>query len=385
VTSQVSPWRVLAGLAISGFLLALPGGLLPLWGYHIDSNFGRAADYFAIIGAGMGLVWAFAPKIRSRWAAEKTLAGGCFAAALSLLTLAVAAPPAPFWLQAAGLALAGAAAGAIHMAIFECLAGFWERSPADIALTGGIFFGMGSALAAWLMAQAMDSESGPRVLAVAALFPGATGVWFGRMSLGLTTPAGPAEPPIRDLRTILAALFGLLLFVQFANEWAMAGWLPVFLIDRLGISPGAAVTMLAIYWLALTAGRVVVSRLLSVVRHGRILAFSAFFSLFGCFTLLASGTRAGMVVGILLTGAGFAAILPLAAERIATRFASYHAGYFNNLFTFAVLGGSLSPFMLGRMIDLTSLRAVPVSLMVGSIAVIALLLLIRLGRKVSGT
>jgi fucose permease len=44
--------------------------------------------------------------------------------------------------------------------------------------------------------------------------------------------------------------------VQFANEWSIAGWLPVYLIDRLGMSPTGALMLLAVYWMALTAGRI---------------------------------------------------------------------------------------------------------------------------------
>ena len=49
------------------------------------------------------------------------------------------------------------------------------------------------------------------------------------------------------------------------------------------------------------------------------------------------------MVGLLLTGAGFSAIYPLAAERIAGRFSYYHPGYFNGIFTFALMGGVLAP------------------------------------------
>ncbi len=85
------------------------------------------------------------------------------------------------------------------------------------------------------------------------------------------------------------------------------------------------------------------------MRHGRLLAFSAFCALFGCTALLAAGSRFGVVVGILLTGAGFSAIYPLVAERIASRFSYYHPGYFNGIFTFALMGGILAPFVLGHM------------------------------------
>jgi hypothetical protein len=44
---------VLRGFLISGFLLALPGGLLPLWGFHVRPDFGTAGNYFLALGAGM--------------------------------------------------------------------------------------------------------------------------------------------------------------------------------------------------------------------------------------------------------------------------------------------------------------------------------------------
>ena len=92
---------------------------------------------------------------------------------------------------------------------------------------------------------------------------------------------------------MIAIVFALLLFFQFGSEWAIAGWLPVFLIDRLGISPSFAVGLLAFYWLALTLGRVGVTRLLPLVPHPRLLAGSAFCALFGCVVLYAGANRFG--------------------------------------------------------------------------------------------
>ena len=52
-------------------------------------------------------------------------------------------------------------------------------------------------------------------------------------------------------------LFSLVLFFQFGNEWAIAGWLPLFLSQRLGMSPADSVLILALYWMALLVGRLV--------------------------------------------------------------------------------------------------------------------------------
>ena len=115
-----------------------------------------------------------------------------------------------------------------------------------------------------------------------------------------------------------------------------------------------------------------------------MLGFSAFFARFGCTLLLAAGSRFGVIVGLLLTGAGFSAIYPLAAESIASRFSYYHPGYFNGIFTFALMGGILSPFVLGHLAGGSGLGVLPLVTMAGSCAVFALVLVIWLGRKVSG-
>ena len=380
------PWRVLSGLIVSGFLVALPGGLLPVWGYHIRPEFGLPANYFLILGGGLTGGASLALKYGRKLTLERLLAGGCFGAAVALLLLSRAAPPAGFWYQATALLIAGLSAGAVNTAVFETIAPAYEANPARITLMGGIFFGIGSVLAAWLLAQSLDAASPIRLLALAAMLPAAAGVAFGRLRLVRPTfvPLALADSG-KDLRSVLAIIFALLLFFQFANEWSIAGWLPVFLIDKLGVSPGTAVMLLAMYWLALTAGRLVTARLLTVVRHGRLLAVSAFCALFGCTALLAADTRVGVIAGIFFIGAGFSAIYPLAAEGIASRFSYYHPGYFNGIFTFAMLGGILAPFAMGHIAAGSGLGVVPLAAMIGSCAVFVLVLLLWLGRKVSGS
>jgi fucose permease len=379
-------WRILSGLAISGFLLALPGGLLPLWGYHVDAEFGIAANYFAALGIGMTIGSAIAIRFRSRVAVERVVSGGCFAGALVLVMLALASPPAPVWYQSLTLLIAGAAAGVINTSVFESLAPAWQADRAGTTLRAGSFFGAGSVLAAYLLSQCLESPNPPGLLVIAAFVPAAAGFAYSRhpLSRSLVTPL-PVTAAVRDLRSILAILFALLLFFQFANEWSIAGWLPVFVIDRLGMSPSGAVSLLALYWISLTAGRAIAARLLPRVRHGRLLMLSAFSALFGCMALLGSATSFGVVLGILLTGGGFSAIYPLAAEQIATRFTYYHPGYFNGIFTFAMLGGILAPFVLGHAAAAWGLKIVPIAVMFGSCAVFALVSLIWLGRKVAGS
>lgn len=379
------PWQILCGLIVSGFLLALPGGLLPLWGYHIHPDFGVAGNYFLVVGIGVIAGGVLASRYGRKLPLERLLATGCLLAATSMLLLSVAAPPAQVWYQMAVLLVMGVTAGIMNTAVLEAMTPSYESNPATITLTGGIFFGGGSMLAALLLAQSFGEGGATRLFALAALVPAAGGFLLSRLHIERREVTEVSlKQSVHDLRSPLAIIFSLLLFFQFANEWSLAGWLPVFLIDRMGLSPATAVTLLAYYWLALMAGRFTVTKLLRRVRHGRLMTFSAFCALFGCTAMLAAGSRFGVVAGLLLTGAGFSAIYPLVAERIASRFTYYHPGYFNGIFTFALLGGILAPFMLGHIAADDGLKAIPLAVMLGSCAVFALVFLIWLGHKVSG-
>jgi FHS family glucose/mannose:H+ symporter-like MFS transporter len=380
------PWQILCGLVVSGFLLALPGGLLPLWGFHIHPDFGTAGNFFLMLGLGVVSGGALAQRLARKTPLRRLLAGGYFVAALALLLLAVAAPPAQTWYQWLALFAGGMAAGIMNTAVLEGVSPCYESNPATITLTAGIFFGAGSVLAALLLAQSFGDSGAERLLAVTAVIPAMAGVYAGFLHIDTVreVPEVSLTQSVEDLRSPLAILFALLLFFQFGNEWSIAGWLPVLLIDRLGLSPATAVTLLALYWGALMAGRIIAAKLLRVVRNGKLLWVSAFCALFGCTSLLVAGSRFGVVVGLLLTGVGFSAIYPLVAERIASRFSYYHPGYFNGIFTFALTGGILAPFALGHLAADTGLKVIPLAVMMGSCAVFGLVLLIWLGHKVSG-
>src|SRR5947209_2768032 len=108
--------------------MALPGGLLPLWGFHITPAFGTAANYFAVMGLGLAAGGGLALRYRRRLNTQKMLAVGCFAAAVSLVLVSLAAPPSGAWYQALSLLIAGAAAGVVITAVFESIGGAFEAN-----------------------------------------------------------------------------------------------------------------------------------------------------------------------------------------------------------------------------------------------------------------
>jgi fucose permease len=179
-------------------------------------------------------------------------------------------------------------------------------------------------------------------------------------------------------------LFALLLFFQFGNESSLAGWLPLLLIRRVGLSPTTALTILALYWLCLMLGRLGAVAILPKVRHGRLLIGSVLAAMFGCLILYFTDNTFGAGAAAVFLGGGYASIYPLVAEAIGRRFPYYHPGIFNGVFSLALLGGLLAPATLGYAADRLGVGVVIGIPLLGTCMVGALLLLIWLESKVTG-
>ena len=158
----------------------------------------------------------------------------------------------------------------------------------------------------------------------------------------------------------------------------------MFLIEELGISPKTSILLLALYWTALLVGRVVLFAILRRVGHGRLLLISASGAAFGCILLFFTNNLFGATMSVLMIGFGFAAIYPLVAERIGRRFTYYHPGLFNGIFSLALAGGMLAPGTLGLFADNYGIRVVAGLPLIGTLMVVALVLMIWLESKVTG-
>ena len=235
---------------MSGLLLAFLGAILPSWGHHLSSEYSTIAWYFVGMIAGtLGSVW-ISPPLLARKGIGWTLAFSCATASGALLYLAFVSPPFSAWWRVAGLALIGLAAGVLHTAIFHAISPMYRHDPAATINLAGILFGLGCLTVALLVSGAFYMYTAPALQTWIAVIPALFG-WFFVRSRFAAEPV-PHQPSPREflseLRSPGAVLFSLLLFFQFGNEWAIAGWLPLFLSQRLGISPATSLGMLALYW-----------------------------------------------------------------------------------------------------------------------------------------
>ncbi len=377
--------RALAGFFVSGVLLSFPGAILLSWEHHLSADYGVVGLYFIGLVAGLvASVWV-SPRMLESKGLGWTLSFACGIAGAAFVYLAFVSPPLGFWWRVAGMAIIGYAAGTLHTAIFHAVSPMYRHDPVATVNLAGILFGLGCFTEAMLISGTFYLYSAPAIQAWLAVIPALFG-WMYWKTPFAPQPV-PHQPPagavFAALRNTGAILLSLLLFFQLGNEWSIAGWLPLFVSQRLGVSPTAALWMLALYWLALLIGRVLAQWILPRVRHTRLLAASVLIAIFGCVILTATNNLFGVVTAILMLGASYAPIYPLVVERIGHRFPYYHPGFYNGLFSCALGAGLLSPALLGLVASLWGVHTVMTVPLIGSAVVFLVLMLIWLEARLS--
>lgn len=379
--------EALAGFFLSGFLLALLGAILPAWGYHRDPpDFVAVGNYFLSLAVGIVAAAGLARRIIERRGVAFLLVFSCALSCISLAYLALVPPPSSTWWRVGGLLALGIGAGMLNIALFHALSRRFQSDAAGTVNGGGIWYGTGCLAATLLVAGTFYAYTVPSILIFMAVVPALFGGLYLRRSYSVASeaPERTLREAIHDFHSLGAVLFALLLFFQFGNEWSIAGWLPIFLIRRLGISPKAALSTLALYWLFLLIGRLVALAILPRMRHGRLLMVSGASALFGCLLLFLTNNWFGATTAVLFLGAGYASIYPLVTEALGHRFSYFHPGFFNGIFSFALVGGLVAPATLGYAASEFGVGVVIGIPLLGTFLVMILLLLIWLESKVTG-
>jgi FHS family glucose/mannose:H+ symporter-like MFS transporter len=378
--------RSLSAFLVSGMLMAFLGAILPAWRYHLTANFKEVGYYFLNLSLGFLCSVAAAHFLLPRKGVKFVLILANAMACAGFLYLALASPPLPAMWRLMGVLWIGLSTGLLNAAVFHAISPLYQHDRAATVNLAGVMFGLGCLVTALFVAGTYYVYTVPSILILFAVVPG---LYAGVYAKAKFTPRPvfqqiPFSQLLRDFQNPGAILFSLLLFFQFGNEWSIAGWLPLFLIRRLGISPAVSLLMLALYWAALLIGRIVSQLLLKRMSHGLLLFGSVVSALLGAIVLASTNNQFGAVMGILFVGGGFASIYPLVVEKIGHRFPYYHPGFYNGIFSFAITGGFIAPWTLGYFAENWGIQAVMVLPLLGTCMVFVLVLLIMLEAKLSG-
>lgn len=368
----------LAGFFVAGLLLSFLGAILPAWGYHYTEQYIQVGNYFVAFNGGLFLSNRLAARLLVRAGIRTALISACVLSSVSMLWLAWFSPPYSALWRMLGLLFLGSGAGLLQSAIFQAIAPIYRHDRAATVNIAGIFFGLGCLATALLVAGTYYVYTVPSILIFFAVIPGFFGAAFGRTKYDapVIEPPGPAEL-LAGFRSPLAIQFGVLLLLQFANEWSVAGWLALFVTQRLGINPSTSLFYLALYWAALLVGRILAQRIISGAGHGRILLVGISSAVLGCTILSLTDNRFGIISGILFLGAGFAPVYPLIVEQIGDKFPYYDPVFYHGIFSLAFTGALLAPAALGYLAAWQGVRWIMLFPLAGS-SVVFFLLLIRM-------
>ncbi len=369
----------LAGLFLSGLLFAFLGAILPAWGYHYTEQYIQVGNYFVAFNGGLFLSNRLAERLLVRIGIRWCLIVSCSLACLAVLWLAWFSPPYSSIWRMLGLLYLGAAAGLQQAAIFQAIAPIYRHDRAATVNMAGIFFGLGCLTAALLVAGTYYVYTVQSILLFLAVIPAFFAFGYSRTSQYDSPVIKPPDTAalFADFRSPLAIQFGFLLLLQFANEWSVAGWLALFVTQRLGINPSTSLFYLALYWVALLVGRILAQRILSVAGHGKILFLGVSTAVLGCTILSLTDNRFGIISGILFLGAGFAPVYPLIVEQIGDKFPYYDPVFYHGIFSLAFTGALLAPAALGYLAAWQGVRWILLFPLLGS-SVVFFILLVRL-------
>ena len=367
------------GFLLLGVLLGVTGSLLITWQYHIGADPTSIGLHFLSLNAGYVLASALAYLPLRRYPLRMLPIAGCALACANLIALAFVAPPVPVAWRLAGMGVLGFAAGLIAPACFHILEGYYRNAPAYIINLTGALFGCGCTLVTVVLGSTYFAGSVPLEIGLLALIPGVFLLLFLRSRF---PPARRAfnqhrtnQPP-RVLQTKIAVLFSALLFFQFGNEWVIAGWLALFVIQRLGANPMEAVFILAVHFLALTFGRLAVRPMLPRAKQAGLLYASILVSIAGYLWLSFAVSVLGACLAGVMVGLGYAPVYPIVAESLSSR-GSYQPGFFQGIFSIAVTGAMSAPWIAGYLDGWLGIQSVMLLPACGSMAVLLLALLIR--------
>ena len=368
---------------VCGISMSFLGAILPAWRYHLVSGFMDAANYFLSLALGIVGSAATARLLLPRKGPRFVFMAANILACGGFLFLAFSSPPAPHLWRLFGVFWIGMSTGLLSAATFQTISPAYGRNRGATTNVAGVLFGSGCLVTALLVAGTYYVYTVPSILIFMALVPGFSAGLYAKLPGKPSPPLTPLSQVWRDLKNPGAILFGLLLFFQFGNEWAIAGWLPLFLIRRLGISPETSLLILALYWGALLVGRILSQLVIDRISRAALLVGSILSALFGTAVLASTNNGFGAVMGVLFVGAGYASIYPLVVQKIGHRFPNYHADVFNWLFSLAMTGGLLAPWSLGFFATRWGVEGLMIVPMLGTIMVFLLILLILLDAKLS--
>jgi len=166
--------------------------------------------------------------------------------------------------------------------------------------------------------------------------------------------------PLKDIRKIISSgllwLAAFILFFQSGNEFSVGGWLSSYFQEKFNFGLSQSALVLSGYWFFLIVGRFLYPALNRLWKRETVVVLSVVIALVSVAGLILSPSSWLAVVFALLIGLGFAAIYPTTLSVIGEKFPSFSGTAFSLAISTGLVGGMLSPWLIGRVSQNHSLQ-----------------------------
>jgi fucose permease len=272
--------------------------------------------------------------------------------------------------------LLGAGGGALNGATNVLVADLHAdaRRKASALNLLGVFFGVGALFLPLTFGALLAAVGFGTLLYAAAGLCIATAIYAAL--LRFPPPKQPQRLPIGEMPRFLTMpvvlAMAFLLFFESGNEFMLGGYISMFATRELGRGVASASWLLASYWAAIMLARILLSRLLLRVSPHAVILGGALAAALGALVVHVAGNSAAAAAGAILTGGALAGIYPSLLGVAGTRFREHSGTVFGILFTIALAGGMIMPWLAAQIAEAAGMRWVFV-LVAANFGAIALL------------
>lgn len=365
-----------AGMFLFGIALVLLGTLfgLPAMRERLELNtLVRQGDLQTLLLFGVLISTVFIGPLMDRFGHKLVLV-------LSAVLVAVALAGFGFadgYRSAQFLSLAlGIGGGGLNMATNVLVSDIYNENRGARLNQLGVFFGVGALFMPFVTAWVVRAIT--QLVLVSALLSAACAIAYAVLKFPDAREASSASllDSFKAVRYPGVLLFGLLLFFESGNESAMTGWTSTWA-TSLGASVRSATLALALLQGMMMLGRLLAAPVLRHITKTQLVLASAIGGFVSVAILLTAKSLPVLALGAGLTGLTFASIYPTVLALAGDRYQRYAATVFGILFTIGLSGGMFYPWAIGHVSQSQGLRAGIFVPLAGTVAITAILLIIR--------
>ena len=352
---------LLSGVFLVGVVVALPGSVLPVWSSPLPVDNTAGSLIFAGLTLGLLAGILYVPRLRKEGdvGLRRLLTVSLVLTAIAFVALSTTHVVLRFFAGWFGLGVAGGGLVAVVSALLPHI--LTPSHAITVLHLVGLTLGGAGVIVSLLFWFAMQGLGTALVLVIMSSLVVllATRAWRSRVLEGAASLALSESPLARkDAASPVVLLLALSIVVQSASQWVVAGWLPVYLSRRFGLSTSVDLLVLASFWLSLSMARLLAGREVKLDSPLRWLGWPTLASLAGCSLLLQSQHVSGAVAGSLLLGVGLGSLQPVTLALTGRRYMWNRSGFVYGVLSLWVITGLPVSVLIGYLAERVGIEVV---------------------------